>query len=110
MQPGDTIFVADGTYNAFTVDSLNGTATNPITIQALGQNAQILPVTGVRDTIFVTFSSYIVLDGLRSFNANRAAIRIDNSPNVTVQNGVYGNNAEWGIFTDFSDNSADSEQ
>ncbi|HLN02906.1 MAG TPA: right-handed parallel beta-helix repeat-containing protein [Bryobacteraceae bacterium] len=105
VQPGDTIFVADGSYNAFTVDSLNGTAANPITIQALGQNAQILPVSGVRDTIFVTFSSYIVLDGLRSFNANRAAIRIDNSPNVTVQNGVYGNNAEWGIFTDFSNNS-----
>jgi len=103
VQPGDTIFVADGTYNAFTVDSLNGTAANPITIQALGQNAQILPLSGVRDTIFVTFSSYIVLDGLRSFNANRAGVRIDNSPNVTVQNGVYGNNAEWGIFTDFSD-------
>ncbi len=57
----------------------------------------------MRDTIFVTFSSYIVLDGLRSFNANRAAVRIDNSPNVTVRNGVFGNNAEWGIFTDFSD-------
>jgi hypothetical protein len=105
VHPGDTIFVADGTYNAFTVSALNGTATNPISIQALAQNAQILPVTGVRDTIFVTFSSYIVLDGLRSFNANRAAVRIDNSPNVTVQNGVYGDNAEWGIFTDFSNNS-----
>jgi len=103
VQPGDTIFVADGSYNAFTVNSLNGTAANPISIQALGQSAQILPVTGVRDTIFVTFSSYIVLDGLRSFNANRAAVRVDNSPNITVQNGVFGNNTEWGIFTDFSD-------
>ena len=103
VHPGDTIFVVDGTYNAFTVDSLTGTAANPITIQALGQNANVLPQTGVRDTIFVTFSSYIVLDVLRSFNANRAAVRIDNSPNVTVRNGVFGNNAEWGIFTDFSD-------
>jgi parallel beta-helix repeat protein len=103
VHAGDTIFVVDGTYNAFTVDSLNGTSTNPITIQALGQNANILPVTGVRDTIFITFSSFIVVDGLQSFNANRAAVRIDNSPNVTVQNGVFGNNAEWGIFTDFSD-------
>lgn len=103
VQPGDTIFVEDGTYNAFTVDSLNGTATNPITIQALGTNANILPVSGVRDTIFVTYSSFIVIDGLTSFNANRAAVRIDNSPNVTVQNGIFGNNAEWGIFTDFSD-------
>jgi parallel beta-helix repeat protein len=62
-----------------------------------------VPVTGVPDTIFVTFSSYITIDGLRSFNANRAAVRIDNSPNITVQNGVFGNNATWGIFTDFSD-------
>jgi parallel beta-helix repeat protein len=103
VQPGDTILVADGTYNGFTVSGLNGTAANPITIQALGQNADILPVSGVPDTIFVTSSSYIVLDGLRSFNANRAAVRIDHSPYVTVQNGVFGNNAEWGIFTDFSD-------
>jgi len=103
VRAGDTIIVADGNYNAFTVDSLNGTATNPIVIAAQGQNANIQPVSGVRDTIFVTFSSYIILDGLRSFNANRAAVRIDNSPNVTVQNGVFGNNATWGIFTDFSD-------
>jgi len=103
VRPGDTILMADGTYNAFTVDSLNATATNPIVITALGQNANILPQSGVRDTIFVTFSSYIVLDGLHSFNANRAAVRIDNSPNVTVQNGLFGNNATWGIFTDFSD-------
>lgn len=103
VHPGDTIFVADGNYNAFTVDSLNGTAANPITIHAQGQNANIQPQTGVRDTIFVTFSSYIVIDGLRSFSATRAAVRIDNSPNVTVRNGVFGNNATWGIFTDFSD-------
>lgn len=103
VRAGDTIFVADGSYNAFTVVSLSGTATNPIVLSALGQNANILPVSGVRDTIFVTFSSYIVVDGLHSFNANRAAVRIDNSPNVTVQNGVFGNNATWGIFTDFSD-------
>jgi len=49
------------------------------------------------------FSSYVVLDGLRSFNANRAAVRIDQADHVTVRNGVFGNNATWGIFTDFSD-------
>ncbi len=103
VHPGDTVLVADGNYDAFTVDSLNGTSTNPITIKAQGQNAVIQPLSSIRDTVFVTFSSYIVLDGLRSFNASRAAVRIDNSPNVTVQNGVFGNNATWGIFTDFSD-------
>jgi hypothetical protein len=34
VHPGDTILVADGSYNAFTVDSVNGTSTNPITIKA----------------------------------------------------------------------------
>jgi hypothetical protein len=103
VHPGDTILVADGNYTGFTVDSVNGAASTPITIKAQGQNAVVQPQPGVRDTIYVTFSSYIVLDGLRSFSANRAAVRIDNSPNVTVQNGVFGNNTEWGIFTDFSD-------
>ena len=56
-----------------------------------------------RDTIFITWSSYVTIDGLRSFNANRAAIRVDESPNVTIRNCVLGNNGTWGIFTDFSD-------
>ena len=56
-----------------------------------------------RDTIFVTYSSYIVIDGLRSFSATRASVRVDESPSVTIRNGVFGNNTKWGIFTDFSD-------
>src|SRR4029077_2798475 len=39
VHAGDTILVADGSYNAFTVDSINGNASNPITIKAQGQNA-----------------------------------------------------------------------
>ncbi len=58
---------------------------------------------GGTDTIFITYSSYITIDGLRSFNANRAALRIDNSDHVTVRSCVFGNNATWGLFTDFSD-------
>jgi len=103
---GDTILVANGTYKGFDVDDRHGTAGNPITIRAQGTSAVVQKTTDRpdnRDTIFITFSSYVVLDGLRSFEANRAAVRVDWSPHVTVRNGVFGNNARWGIFTDFSD-------
>ena len=104
--PGDTILVADGTYKGFNVANRHGLAGSPITIKAQGTSAVVVKTTDRsdnRDTIFITFSSYIVVDGLRSFSANRAAIRVDESPHVTVRNCVFGNNAKWGIFTDFSD-------
>jgi parallel beta-helix repeat protein len=104
--PGDTILVADGTYKGFDVEGINGTAGAPITIQAQGTGAVILVTNDRpdnRDTIFITFSSYIVVDGLRAFGAIRAGVRVDQSPRITVRNGVFGNNTTWGIFTDFSD-------
>jgi hypothetical protein len=104
--PGDTILVADGTYKGFTISSVHGNNGNPITIKAQGSNAVVVKTvdrSDNRDTIFITFSSYITVDGLRSFNANRAAIRVDESPRVTIRNCVFGNNGTWGIFTDFSD-------
>lgn len=103
---GDTVFVADGQYLGFDVRNKHGRSGAPITIKALGAAAAVVPTTDRvdnRDTIFVTFSSYVVVDGLRSFNANRAAVRVDQSPSITIRNGVFGNNARWGIFTDFSD-------
>lgn len=52
-----------------------------------------------RDTIFINDSSYVTVDGLRSFNGNRAALRIQNGDHVTVRNCVFGNNSYWGILT-----------
>jgi parallel beta-helix repeat protein len=106
LQPADTLLISDGSYLGFTADSLHGQDGAPITFRATGSNVLVTPTTDRpdnRDTIFLTFCSYLVLEGLRSFNANRAAIRIDNSPHITVRGGVYGNNSTWGIFTDFSD-------
>ena len=103
---GDTILVADGSYLGFDVRDLVGAAGRPITIKAQGSSAQVVPTTDRpdnRDTIFITYSSYIVVDGLRSFDATRAAVRVDSSPHVTIRNSVFGNNTVWGIFTDFSD-------
>jgi len=107
VHPGDTVLVSDGTYLGFDVDNVQGLPGQPIIIQATGANVNVVPTTDRtdnRDTIFVTYSSFVVLDGLNSFNANRAAIRIDHSTSVTVRNGVYGANAVWGVYTDFSDN------
>ena len=104
--PSDTILVGDGSYLGFDVDDIDGQPGQPITIQAQGSNAVVTVTTDRpdnRDTIFITFSDWIVIDGLRSSNANRAAVRVDNSDHVTVRNGVFGTNGTWGIFTDFSD-------
>ena len=105
VQPGDLVLVADGTYLGFDVDTLVASGAAPIIVQAQGSNAVILPTTDRsdnRDTIFILDSSYVVIDGLRSFNANRAALRIEGGDHVTVRNCVFGNNATWGILTGHS--------
>jgi parallel beta-helix repeat protein len=103
--PNDTILVDYGSYLGFDVDDIDGLPGQPITIRAQGA-AAVVTVTNDRpdnrDTIFITFSDWIVIDGLRSSNANRAAVRVDQSDHVTIRNGVFGNNGTWGIFTDFS--------
>jgi hypothetical protein len=104
--PSDTILVADGSYLGFDVDDIHGLTGQPITILATGTSAVVTVTTDRpdnRDTIFITSSDWIVIDGLRASNANRAAVRVDSSDHVTVRNGVFGNNGTWGIFTDFSD-------
>lgn len=101
---GDTVLIADGTYNGFTMNDKIGTANLPITFKATGSNAVVVKTTGQTDTMLLNFCAYVVIDGLRSFNANRAAIRVNTSHFITVKNGVFGDNARWGIFTNHSNN------
>jgi parallel beta-helix repeat protein len=98
--PGDTIVVADGTYQSFDVVDREATAAAPITIIAPTRGAEIRP--GGEANIFVYDSAYIVLDGLRSFHAPSFAVRVSHSQHVTVRNGVYGNNGTHAIFTGHS--------
>src|SRR4051794_20264415 len=101
---GDTVLIAPGTYaESITIDDKHGTSGNPITFLASGPGVVIDGTASSRDAVFVTFSSYVVLDGWRVQQAPRAGLRIDNSNHVTARNGVYANNGRWGIFTDFSD-------
>jgi parallel beta-helix repeat protein len=106
VQPSDTILVTDGDYLGFDLFNKLGTSNAPITIRALGTNAVVTKTTDRtdnRDTIHVEDCAYVVVDGFRSFNANRAAMRIQGGHHVTVRNCVFGNNATWGLFTGFSD-------
>jgi hypothetical protein len=109
-QPGDTILVADGSYLGFSILNFAGTAGAQLTIQAQGTGAVVTNTTdrtdydSNRDIIFISYCSYVVLDGLQGFNATRAGLRVDNSPNVTVEHCTFGNNTTWGIVTDFSNN------
>jgi parallel beta-helix repeat protein len=104
--PGDTVLVADGDYLGFDLTNVNGTAAAPLVVRATGANANVLPTTDRadnRDTIHVSFSTHVVVEGLRSANANRAAMRVNQSHHVTVRGCVFGNNARWGLFTNHSD-------
>src|SRR5262249_16705487 len=90
--PGDTILVGDGTYLGFDVEGKHGVLGAEIRIAATGAGAQIAPTTDRtenRDTVVVSGSSYVVLDGLRSSGAERAAVRITGGDHVTVRDGVF---------------------
>src|SRR5262249_24116014 len=114
-RPGDTVLAADGHYPPFTLTGVNGTASAPITIRAQtpstaargagrvrGSGVDVAPAAGSRGNIYILNSSYLVVDGLTTFNGSgslAAGIAVRFSLNVTVQNTISGNNAVWGIFT-----------
>jgi hypothetical protein len=107
VQPGDTILAADGTYQGFTINGL-GSITAPITIKAQGSNCEITPTMDRGagydpDNIAIWSSTNIVIDGFRSFNATRAAVRVISCASITIRNGVYGNNQTWAILTSHAD-------
>ncbi|MFZ2522871.1 MAG: right-handed parallel beta-helix repeat-containing protein, partial [Minisyncoccia bacterium] len=105
VSSGTTILVADGTYKGFDVSDINGTGSDPIEIKAQGSNAVVTATSDRsdnRDNIYITYSSYIVIDGLKTYSAPRSGIRVDSSPFVTIRNNVTGNNNMWGIFTNHS--------
>lgn len=101
---GDLILINPGTYaETITIEEKHGTSASPITFKANGAGVKIDGTASSRDAVFVTFSSYVVIDGWTVMDAPRAGLRIDSSDHVTVRNGVFGDNGYWGIFTDFSD-------
>jgi hypothetical protein len=106
VSAGGTIVATDGQYLGFDVVNLAANAAAPVAIRAFGSATQVTPTVDRadnRDTIFITGSSYVELDGLQCSGANRAGVRIDRSQHVTVRNGTFAGNGGFGIFADFSD-------
>ncbi len=106
ITPGDTIIVADGSYKGFDAVGL-GSATATTTLIAPGRNAVITKTTdrGINNPFNIQFwqCTRVVFDGFRSFNADKAGVRIVQCSQVTVRNGVFGDNQYWGIVTSFCD-------
>lgn len=108
VEPGETIFVTNGTFLGFDVNSILGTKAEPIIIESPGRASVLTPTVNRsdnRDTVHFVDSDNVTLDGFQSYDANRAAVRIDTSNNITVSNCTFGNDTTWGIFTDFDHNS-----
>ncbi|MDC3956487.1 right-handed parallel beta-helix repeat-containing protein [Polyangium jinanense] len=107
--PGDVLFVEDGEYARFTVDGLRGEPGRPITIFAIGKRAVVRPdpdcknKNACRDNIILRRSHHVVLDGISSYGAPRAAVAVFYGTNVAIRNGTYFDNGRWGIFSSFAD-------
>ncbi|WP_170319312.1 right-handed parallel beta-helix repeat-containing protein [Polyangium spumosum] len=107
--PGDVLLVEDGEYERFTVDGLRGEPGRPITIFAIGRRAMVNPDRDCknkyhcRDNIILRNARHVVLDGIASQGAPRAAVAVFYGKNVTIRNGSYFDNGRWGIFSSFAD-------
>ena len=103
VQPGDTVFVHDGTYAGFQIEE-GGVAGQPIVFLALGNDVVVNAVNPVfgRDNINVEGADYVVIDGFRVQDAERAGIRVVTARGVVVKNNIVGPNGKWGIFTGFA--------
>ena len=103
VNPGDTVHVQNGNYQGFYV-SRSGSAGNPITFLADGNNVQITADNDkTPDGINIEGADYITIDGFIVNNRTRAGIRTALSHFVTVRNCHTGNNQTWGIFSGFAD-------
>ena len=96
--------IQPGTYAGGITHATPGAAGRPITYRAAVAGQAIIDGSGgERDAFFITESPWVVVEGLRIQNADRAAVRVSLSNHVTIRNIVAANNGTWGIFTDYSD-------
>lgn len=103
---GDTVNIGDGTYTGVLTPVNSGTAVAPIVFRAEHAGLAVLDggtSAANRDAVFITYTDWIVVDGLSIRHAYRAGVRIDNSNHVTIRRCQCLNSGTWGIFTDYSD-------
>ena len=105
LQAGDTVLFKKGIYPSFEIENLHGTKKHPITFNgsfSVGKAEISQNPKNKRDFIEVKKSSHIKLTGFVIKGAPRAAIRINNSHNITVENNHLSKSGTWGIFTNHS--------
>ena len=103
LKPGNTIRVADGLYHGFEITDLRGTPEKPITIQAVGRAARILPADSQSDALVIDNARYLVIDGFQISDARRNGINIHYSQFVTIRNCRVGGSGLNGIAGSFCD-------
>lgn len=99
---GDTVWVANGTYEGFDLRT-TGTSSQPIVFIAAGNDVVINQPCFTTDGINVENADHIEINGMRVINQPRNGIRLVNAHNCIVRNNYCENNFERGIFTGFTD-------
>jgi len=109
LRPGDVVNFNKGTYPAFKLSNIHGSTQHPITfIGSAVQGATEVSLNPYqqRDLIEIQASSHITLSDFSVKNSPRAAIRINNSHYIAVENNILTNNGVWGVFTNHSNHFA----
>jgi parallel beta-helix repeat protein len=83
--PGDVVLVENGTYAGFQMFT-NGTASNPITFRANGNNVVLDRPGSGSDIINIEGADAIIIDGFIVRNAPRVGIRAVECSDVIIQN------------------------
>ena len=95
LNPGDTLYLKDGTYNQSLYVTVSGTSGNPITIKAFNDGGAIVDGTGLgqyNNPLTIENQSYIQVEGIVFQNGDGAVVRIKSSNNITLKR-VSGYNA-----------------
>ena len=92
-QPGQTVTVEPGIYNAQNDITTSGTASAPITVDADSQEAPVF-ISGVTHAFDISGASNIVISGFDIGGTTAEPILISASSNVTVQKLVINNEFE----------------
>jgi parallel beta-helix repeat protein len=101
---GDTVYVADGTYTGFMLQT-GGSSSNRITFKALGTGANIASrnQTTTDNINLESYGSgtpdYITIDGFNVYNSPRRGIRAIGGTGIIIQNCTIHDNASDGILT-----------
>ncbi len=108
-EPGDEVLVADGEYLGFNVFEKGDRVGEPIVVRAVGDAAVVIPTTDRERwnnpyNIVIWRSENVVIEGLRTFGAEKAGCRIVESDFITIRGCTFGDHGIWGFVTSFSNN------